>query len=437
MNDYFNFDQGRLIPGDTARAEDVNAVFDDIAMGLDKLPSVPQLFSGSQNYAVATGELGNYNIEVPAITEYIDGMMVAFKASSDGGPSSLNVNDIGARPVVANDGSQLVPGDIVAGHIYTVRYNIQSALDGVWEVQRETAGEYAVNKVVAANIEDVKSVAANMEEVLEADTNAAIATAKASEAATSATEAANSASAAAGSAAALPNAVAIGAGLIPKVNPTATGWEGYDLGRMVPVGTIIPYMGGYFTSGANGGFVSVWGNDAASLNARFNEDGWYVCNGAMLNLSGSPFFDGVNRYLPNLTDSRFIMGSSTAGGVGGSNSVLHNHSIQHWHHVSDFDQLVNNTTLSVAQMPSHSHSISGGWAHSTGTGHGHVTGTATHLFASQTPNITSGGGGGAHNHLLQARDIVTGDPANTNYSGDETLENRPQFLTCLYLMRVK
>jgi len=89
----------------------------------------------------------------------------------------------------------------------------------------------------------------------------------------------------------------------------------------VPVGAVVAFIGGYFTDGANGGFTDVIGNSASAVNTILNATGWYVCNGAALNLASSPIFYTSGRYLPNITDSRFIMGGTAAGVIGGSNSI--------------------------------------------------------------------------------------------------------------------
>ena len=218
---------------------------------------------------------------------------------------------------------------------------------------------------------------------------------------------------------------------------------------MVPVGTIVPYMGGYFANGANGDFVSVWGNDAAALNARFNAAGWYVCNGAMLKLPGSPFFDGVNRYLPNLTDDRFIMGAVRAGLIGGNNAMAHTHTIAHTHtmahtHTIAHVHATSNHTLTASQIPSHNHAHEG-WAHADGTTYGHSTG-GSHAFANISWAGSYIGGSGAHNHGNTggsnktnsggASNGTTSAASNADTGAASYVENRPKFVSCFFLMRV-
>jgi hypothetical protein len=113
----------------------------------------------------------------------------------------------------------------------------------------------------------------------------------------------------------------------------------------LPVGCIVAFVGGYFTNTANAGFTNVIGNTALAVNTLLNSSGWYVCNGAAINIPTSSIFNGANRYLPNLSDSRFLMGSTGAGTIGGATSSAHTHTIS-------------SCTLSLDQIPSHTHTVS-------------------------------------------------------------------------------
>jgi hypothetical protein len=95
-----------------------------------------------------------------------------------------------------------------------------------------------------------------------------------------------------------------------------------------PVGTILPWNPGYYTNGSNAGFTLVLGatNDAAGANGYLNLLGWYVCNGATLINAESPIWNSSGRYLPNLTDDRFIMGDTAIAWGGGETSNSHVHS---------------------------------------------------------------------------------------------------------------
>jgi len=192
------------------------------------------------------------------------------------------------------------------------------------------------------------------------------------------------------------------------------------INNVPPVGSIIAYVPGYFTNGSNAGFTyrMVSANTVAAVNALLNPSGWYVCNGAALNDAGSGIFNGAGRYLPNLTDDRFFMGDTVAGGIGGANS----NNIAHTH-------TTGNHTLTIDEMPTHAH-----YLHKftqTGTTPAPYTTGSFKLVDVVSDGIdftivtSSRGGGAAHNH------------GNTGSAGSSSLENRPKYLSCFYIMRVK
>ena len=328
-----------------------------------------------------------------------------------------------------------------------------------------------------------------------------------------------SATYAAASADALPNTVAIGANNVPQVNSNANGWIPMPLGTTgrevaagetataikttlglgnvdntsdldkpistatqqainaiaglsqspLPIGTVVPYIGGYFTDSANGGFVAVHGNNAASINARYNILGMYVCDGAELNVPGSAFFDGPGRHLPNLTDDRFIMGSSSAGVFGGLNETthlhefIHTHGITHTHgmahtHTMAHVHWVHDVTLSWNQMPYHAHThhnevwanvsgssyrtsrSSGNWCNSVGHGgRGHIDtypagGDGAHSHGNTAGSSAANTGGSSAANTGGASVAKSGNPSANN-TANITLDNRPKFISCLYLMK--
>ena len=168
-------------------------------------------------------------------------------------------------------------------------------------------------------------------------------------------------------------------------------WEvvGSATGNLLPAGSIIQYVPGYFADGSNGAYTNVQpsADTEAAVNTLLNPSGWYVCNGAALNLSGSPIFDGSGRYLPNLTDDRFVMGDTAVGTTGGANTQAHTHDFDVAAKTSGIEDNTDTTTWGVAQdvaQFSHTHSC-------------------------DPPSTTSGWG-----------------------SNDE---NRPKFLACFYIIR--
>ena len=187
-----------------------------------------------------------------------------------------------------------------------------------------------------------------------------------------------------------------------------------------PVGSIIAYVPGYFTNGSNAGFTyrMVSANTIAAVNALLNSSGWYVCNGAALNDADSGIFNGAGRYLPNLTDDRFFMGDTVAGGIGGANS----NNIAHTH-------TTGNHTLTVSEMPAHFHYINNFTQVGT-TPASFITGSlkladVVSVGIDFSRATSSRGSGEAHNH------------GNTGSAGSSSLENRPNYLSCFYIMRVK
>ena len=180
-----------------------------------------------------------------------------------------------------------------------------------------------------------------------------------------------------------------------------------------PIGTISAWMPGYFTNNSNGSFARVLGadNTAAAANTYLNSSGWYVCDGSACNVTGSLVFSASGRYLPNLTDSRFLSGGTVAGGIGGSNSSSHNHTTA-------------DHTLTTAQIPAHHHPMTGGVLnfnfYLTGPG---ANGNPYHPDSTLDWNtLNNTGGGGAHNH--------------GNTSDASATENRPSYLSCFYIIKV-
>jgi microcystin-dependent protein len=189
---------------------------------------------------------------------------------------------------------------------------------------------------------------------------------------------------------------------------------------LCPVGSIVAYVPGYFTDGSNAGFTHqmVSANTVAAVNALLNSSGWYVCDGAALNDADSGIFNGAGRYLPNLTDDRFFMGDTVAGGIGGANS----NNIAHTH-------TTGNHALTVAEMPEHYHALN--YFTLDGTTSAPIDTGSLKLVNVATGGINFGrfttprGSGQAHNH------------GSTGSAGSSSLENRPKYLSCFYIMRVK
>lgn len=89
-------------------------------------------------FAVASGTANIYSVTLnPAPTEYTDGMAISVKINVDStGPSTLNVNGLGAVPLKKSNGNDVT--NLKANGVYTFRYN---ASTGNFILQGE-GGEY-------------------------------------------------------------------------------------------------------------------------------------------------------------------------------------------------------------------------------------------------------------------------------------------------------
>ncbi len=292
---------------------------------------------------------------------------------------------------------------------------------------------------------------------------------------------------------------------------------------MPPIGSIIPWVGGYFDSTGQENYSRQLGgsDDVAGVNGYINA-WWRVCDGSELNDADSPIFNGATRYLPDLTDSRFLQGSTAidnaSTSIGGNNAMAHTHGVTTNVAVGDHAALTlsnhtdlalsnhsaitltNNAVTSAAMsandtvsgnnftLPNHKHVIGDGNASSgyhrhynsagslvnavyltgtvyTGSGsYGEVAFGNDNLY---TANDGSGSGCGgsqsiAHTHSVTSNVAVNQNITAHSFSQNITAhsfsqnidahgvtnngvtsdaasntENRPAFLQCFYIMRVK
>ena len=209
-----------------------------------------------------------------------------------------------------------------------------------------------------------------------------------------------------------------------------------DLLGITPIGTIVAYMPGYFTNGANAGFTAV----ALSI-----PENWKVCDGSLCNDPNSLIFNGAGRYLPNLTDSRFIMGSTVvlAGLLGGNvnnqvnlseaNLPAHTHTMNHTHTFSG-------TTSN--DSPDHTHNQGGGDTYSHLAQFGEYSRAATGsagsggAYSRALGYITSGASA-RHTHTYSGTTSAA-SAANTGSIGSGTAFSiLPKYLTAAYIIRIK
>jgi hypothetical protein len=99
--------------------------------------------SGAASYGVDLGMTDAYAITMsPVPASYTTGMVVRFKArTANLGDATLDVNVLGAKPILKHKDLALTDGDIQAGQIVTVVYDsdLQSGSGG-WQLQSQTGG---------------------------------------------------------------------------------------------------------------------------------------------------------------------------------------------------------------------------------------------------------------------------------------------------------
>lgn len=231
-NSYFNY-QNPVQPGDRVESNKYNNDFGSIEKAFDTLPSPEKLATNNSNYAVTTGTVNQYRVDLPQFDPafgLLDGMQVIMKMHlTNTGPSTLSLN--GRPPVrlinmlTGTAPYELVAGDLAKDAIYELRYDgaafqvsntVDNAVKTLAQAAQEAqtaAGQAAVSKTsastdagratsAASSASTSETNAAGAESAAEsaktlaqqADSNAA---GSASSAATSATNAGNSASAAA------------------------------------------------------------------------------------------------------------------------------------------------------------------------------------------------------------------------------------------------
>ena len=213
MNTYFNF-TNPVQPGDRLESTQYNQDFSGVERAFDALSNPEALVTNTGTYAVSKGTGTAYTCTLEHFDGsfgYLTGMQVLLRVHvNNTGPATLNVNGIGARPLV-NLTTSLGPleaGDLKAGTIYSIRY------DGTqWQVVNTTAG--AINKSVAAASSATAAASS-------AASSATAAAGSASTANTRATAAANSATAAAGSASAANTSATNAAGSATAAANSAT-----------------------------------------------------------------------------------------------------------------------------------------------------------------------------------------------------------------------
>jgi len=226
-----------------------------------------------------------------------------------------------------------------------------------------------------------------------------------------------------------------------------------DVLGSVPVGSIIAWNPGYYQDSANGTFTKasfLATNDVTGANAYLNSRGYFVADGSQPNLPSSLIWNTAGRYLPNLTDDRFLMGSTSVGNLGGSNTLVdhthsssltvdaHTHSIDHDHASVTSAGEGSGTNLNISNHDLGS--ITGG-APNAGTTHNYVL-TTDAVGSSFAVSHTSSAD---HTHEVDvaAYTGTSGSASSSSISGTigsgsapSSTENRPKYLSAFFIVRV-
>ena len=208
-----------------------------------------------------------------------------------------------------------------------------------------------------------------------------------------------------------------------------------ELGNALPpVGSIIAFIPYNFEAPPDffTPYVDVLGHRTITdLNDNVLSANWRICDGSQVTDTESPFRLGSG-HLPFLSDGRFLQGSNIGA-------------------TTDYSGGFNEVTLSVSNLPAHAHGLR---RHTHGMNHRHITEDLVGASLDTTVNVVTGGTStipqgmnmldksfsagpiGPSNEAAKTQtDAATG---NTDLTGGTTaFENRPKYLSCYYIMRIK
>lgn len=108
-----------------ARAEDVTSQFQGVADSFATLPDASLIKERRIGYLVDTGSANAIVVALPTAPDsYQAGLELIVKvAAAVTGSPTVNVNGLGARPLVRSDGSAVVAGDIPVGSVIIIGYD--------------------------------------------------------------------------------------------------------------------------------------------------------------------------------------------------------------------------------------------------------------------------------------------------------------------------
>lgn len=232
-----------------------------------------------------------------------------------------------------------------------------------------------------------------------------------------------------------------------------------------PVCCIAAFIGGYFIDAANTGFTNVLGNTIANVNAYLSTVDltgttlFKVCDGTAPNDPNSPIYNTASKHLPNLTDDRFLCGSTVCGQILDLNGLSGSNDFKDHQHIFNLYASYAMSSISTA----HSHLVTSISASSYSHRHSFRPyssdmDSSCNIVDGSAPivgNATFYSRGDGTNHTIRlGANLISGGPTTINLSHTHasqivpgsvnladllpaSLDNRPNFLKCFYVIRIK
>lgn len=230
---------------------------------------------------------------------------------------------------------------------------------------------------------------------------------------------------------------------------------------LMPPGTILAWMEGYFTAGNNTGYTSTQSINYTNIKKNKTLNTFYVLADGQVCMEPLSLF--YNQIIPKINDDRFLMGSLSFGVVGGNNNL-----IDHKHETVGFTATL---TMNSLYCFSHYHAASN-LNHTQGSLNSHMVYTykedtgqppgswkfiSDDSFDSGTGGDVGIGGSHYHSNITTSTtgtfvEVITPHSHSVSAIVDPTLppgtpgigtgvypsqtDHKPKYLSCLYIYKV-
>ena len=124
-NDYYNNESNTVAFGGIAKAADIEAKFDEVVTGIDKLPGEDELNRGTVSFVDAGGIANAYTATLhQTAASYIDDMEVIFRVpAANTGACTLNVDGLGVKSIKNHSADDLSSNALPVDSFCHVRYD--------------------------------------------------------------------------------------------------------------------------------------------------------------------------------------------------------------------------------------------------------------------------------------------------------------------------